>query len=67
MLLIPIQVQVHTVPQWKALTCGKDESRRISFDSTLSICQEALKRGNLLHKKGFVDSQMVTIVTLESN
>ena len=57
-----IEVQGHTVPHWKALRYGKDESRGLSYDSTLSICQDVLKSGNLLHKWGSVDSLMYTTV-----
>ena len=58
-------VQSHTGPHWKALRYGKDESRGLSYDSTLSICQDVLKSGNLLHKQSFVDSLMHTIVYLK--
>ena len=49
-------VKSHTVPHWKALRYGKDESKRLSYDSTPSICPDVLKSDNLLHKQGFVDS-----------
>ena len=53
---MPLEVQGHTVPHWKALRYGKDQSRGVSYDITLSICQDVLKTGNLLHKQGIVDS-----------
>ena len=47
---------------WKALKYGKNETRGLICGSTSSICQDALKSINLLHKFGFVDSQMVGAV-----
>ena len=29
----------NTEPHWKALRYGKDESRGLNYDSTLSICK----------------------------
>ena len=60
--MIPLELQGHKVPHLKALRCGKDQSRELGYDSTLSICQDVLKSGNLLHKLGFVDSLMHTTV-----
>ena len=60
--LMPLEVQSHAVPHWKALRYGKDKSRRLSCGSTLNIHQDILKSGNLLHKWGFVDSQSSSIV-----
>ena len=62
--LITLQVLGHTAPNWKALTCGKYVTRGLSYDSTLIICHDVLKSGNILHKRGFVDSQTVNIVKL---
>ena len=59
---IPLEVQGHTVPHWKALRHGKDESRGLSYDSTLSICQDVLKTGSVLQKQSFVDSLTHTTV-----
>ena len=59
---MPFEVKGHTVPDWKALCNVKYESRGLSYDSTLSIFQDVLKSGNLLHEQGFVHSQMYTIV-----
>ena len=38
-----------------------------SCGSTLKICQDVLKRANLLPKLGFVDSQLSTIVAASFN
>ena len=59
-ILIPFEVQGHKVPHLNALRYGKFESRELGCGSTSSICQDALKSDNLLHKWGFVDSQMKT-------
>ena len=64
MFLIPLEVQGHTVPRWKALKYGKYDKRRLSCGSTLSICQDVLKSINLLHSRDLVDSQTVTTVNL---
>ena len=50
------------MPYWKALRYGKDGSRQLGCGCTSSICQGILKSVNLLHKQGFVDSQMKTTV-----
>ena len=47
----------------KPLVVTKDEIRDLSCGSTLGICQCILKIAYLLHKQGFVDSQMVTTVS----
>ena len=46
------------MPHWKALRYGKDDSRGLTYGSTLNIHQGILKSGNLQHK--FVDSQFGT-------
>ena len=48
---------IQLVPHWKALKYGKDDSRGLSCGSTLNIHQEVLKNENLLHTRGFPDSQ----------
>ena len=47
----------HTIPHWRALRCGKDDTRGQSCGSTLNIHQDILKIGNLLHKWGYFDIQ----------
>ena len=51
------------VPNLKALRYNKDDSRGQSCGSTFNIHQDGLKSGNLLHKRGFVDSQFGATVT----
>ena len=53
---MPLEVQGHTVPHWKPLRYGKHELRELSYGSNLSISQNVLKSGSLLHKQGFFDS-----------
>ena len=50
-------IQGHKIPYWKALRYGKDESRGLRCGSTFNVHQDLLKSCNLLHKRGFVDSQ----------
>ena len=62
---MPFEVQVHTVPHWKALRYGKKcELRGLSCNISLNICQDVMKSANLLHKRGFGDSQSNTTVGL---
>ena len=60
--LILLEVQGHTVPYRKSLKYGIYERRGLSCGSTSSICQDFLKSDNLLHKQGFVDFLLQTIV-----
>ena len=55
--LIALEVNSLTVPQRKDLRYGKYQAKGLSFN-----CQDALKSANLLHKQGFVDSQVKTTV-----
>ena len=59
---MPLEVQDHTLPHWTNFKHGKYETRGLSCGSTISIYQDVLKSVNLLHKQGFVDSLMHTIV-----
>lgn len=66
--LIHLEVQGHTVFYWKVLKHGKYEPKGQSCRSTLSIIyQDVLKNGSLLHKYGFVDSQMETTIPQLTN
>ena len=56
---MPLEVQHHKVPHLKALRYDEYETRGVSFGSNLSICQDVLKNGNLLHKQGFFDFQTI--------
>ena len=52
----------HFLRSWEALRHGKDNSRGLSCGNTLNIHQDILKSGNLLDKRGFVDSEFATTV-----
>ena len=58
----PLEVWGRTVPHWKALRCGKGQTRGLSCGNTFIVGQAFLKSAYLLHKQGFVDSQMVATV-----
>ena len=58
--LIPLEVQGHTVPHWKALSNSKNWTKS-QVEALVSV-RGVLKCANLLHKKGSVDFQMVTTV-----
>ena len=62
--LMPLEVQGSTVPNLKDLRYGKDESRGLSWSCTSSIFQDVMKSDNFLHKQGFVDSLLQTIVRM---
>ena len=55
-------MQGHIVPHLKARRYGKYDLRGLSYGSTVNIYQDVLKSGNLLHKRGFVDSQLSSTV-----
>ena len=63
-VLIPIDQKTYTVPHLKALDSGKYESREPSCGSTFNIGQGILTITNLLHKQGFVDSQLLRTVPI---
>ena len=62
-MLMPFEVQSHTVPNSKALSNGKYEPRGLYCGSTLNICQGVLRSGNLLYTQGFVLFPMVSTVS----
>ena len=56
-----------TLPHWKALRCGKYETRGLSCGSTSNICQDVLKSNNSLHKTGIVNSRsQITVFVISS-
>ena len=63
---IPLEVQNHTIAHWKVVTCDRFDLRGLRYGSTLNICQDSLKIANLLHKQGFVDSQLLRTVDTAS-
>ena len=62
--MIPLEVQDHTVPHFKALRRGKPETRGLICCYTSNICQDVLKSDNLQHKQGFVYSQAQNTVDI---
>ena len=64
LILIPLEVQDHTVPHFKALRHGKHKTRGHICGYTSSICKAVLKSDNLQHKQGFVYSQAQTTVNI---
>ena len=61
---MPVVVEVHKVPHFKGSVNGKVEPWRQDFAGTFSVQTSLLKIGHLLHKIGFVDSQLLPTVTL---
>ena len=59
---MPVEIEVHTVPHFKAPVNGKEEPRRLVCDSTFTIQTSWLKIDRLLHKLGHFDSQLLTTV-----
>ena len=59
-----VEVEVHTVPHFKAPDNGKVELWWLECASTFLIQTSLLKIGRLLHKSGFVESQSFTTVFL---
>ena len=60
---MPLKVKGHTVPHWQALENGKHEKRWLNCNSSFNTSQEFLNSANLLHKRGFDDSQSSNTVT----
>ena len=59
---MPLEVQCHSVPHLKALNFGIYKSRGLSCDRTSGIFQGILRSNNLLHKQGFVKTQLLHTV-----
>ena len=64
-LLMPLEVNGHTVPHWKDLSSGKYESKWLRCGITLTICQTLLKSANLFHKLGTGLLPMASIVKVQ--
>ena len=60
--LISLGLHGHIVTLWKSLSNVEYETRGLGSESVHNICQYFMKSDNLLHKLGFVDSQMKDIV-----
>ena len=50
----------------KAFVVVKNETKELSCGSTFNICHDVLKIAHLLHKCGFVDSQLLRTVVFHS-
>ena len=57
---MPIEVEVYTVPHFKAQVNGKVEPWWLKCASSFSIQTSLLKIGCLLRKSGFVETQSFT-------
>ena len=61
---MPVEVEVHTVPRFKAPVYGKVDLWWLKYGSNFSIQTSLLKIGCLLHKSGHFYFQLLTIVKL---
>ena len=61
---MPLKVQGHTVPHWKALISDKLEPRGLRCGSTFILCYVLLKTAILLHTEGLVKTEIVCRVML---
>ena len=52
--MILLEIQGHTIPDWKSFSSGKFEPRGLNAIN----CQDVLKSTNLFDKQGLVDSQL---------
>ena len=55
---MPVEVEVHTVPHFKAPVNGRVGLWWLEYDGNFSIQTSLLKIGGLLHKSGHFDSQL---------
>ena len=63
--MISLEEKAYTAFYWKALSVDTYEPRGLSCGSTLNICQEIMNCANSLHKRGFLNSQMMTNLPLK--
>ena len=59
---MPVEIEVHTVPHFKASINAKVEPERLECDGIFISYEVRPKLGHLLHNMGFVDSDMHTTV-----
>ena len=57
-----VEIEGHTVPHFKALIYSKLELWGLKYGGTLSIQTDLLKISRLLHKMGFVQTEIATTV-----
>ena len=58
-----VEIEGHTVPHFKAPVYAKMELWGIECSGTSSIQTSLLNISHLLHKKGFIPTEVATIVT----
>ena len=63
---MPVEIEGHTVPHFKAPIYVKLELTGLEHGSTLSIQTSLLNIGRLLHKMGFVQREIATTVNVKS-
>ena len=66
MIPVPDEVKVYKVPHFKGPVNGKVELWQLECASTFTIQTSLSKIGHLLHKSGFVDSQLLPTVKSET-
>ena len=59
---MPVEIEGHTVPHFKAPIYAKLELWGLEYGGTLSIETIFLNIGRLLHKMGFVQREIATTV-----
>ena len=61
---MPVQVELHTVPHFKAPVNAKLELWGLEYGGTFAIQTSVLKVGCLKHKSGFVGTEVVGTVNV---
>ena len=66
---MPVEVEAHTVPHFKAAVNSKVEPRQLEWGNVFKVMHSLSKLGLLLHKMGFVKTAvpMTVIRTLCSS
>ena len=59
---MPVGIEVHTVPHFKAQIYAKLELLGLEYGGKLSFQTSLLNTGRLLHKMGFVQREIATTV-----
>ena len=61
---MPVEVEVHTVPHFKAPVNAKVELWRLACGGTFTVQTSLLKIGYLVHKFGFVATEVAGTVQM---
>ena len=65
---MPVEVELHTVPHFKAPVNAKVELRGLECGGTFIIQTSSLKIGCLVHKLGFVATEVAgTVLSISTN